>query len=385
MRSADEQFNLRITGQIQADYRSFLDGADSTDIDTFLVRRARLGIEANVFKYYEFRLLPDFGQSQPQIQDAYLNVHYWDAFQIEAGKFKQPFSYEQLIQDRFVPTMERSMIDQLVPARDEGVMIHGQKLLGDRFDYAVAVSNGEQNGNTDTNDNKDLTARVVLRPFRDPCAFALEGLQIGMSGGAGVEQESIIPTTLRTPATVPWFQFNSGVRANGLRNRWSPELSYFYGPLGFASQYFWMTQDIQSATSSLPVNVPFEGFYFLSTFLLTGEERTTYSQAITPLRPFDPNCPFACGGAWELVARASRLQVGEVVFTPGSARLANPSLYSPAATEMTLGCNWYLNKLVRVQLNWEHSWFDTPVRLGPGTGGLLSSEDALLTRFQVIF
>ena len=61
---------------------------------------------------------------------------------VEAGKFKEPFSYEQLIQDRFVPTMERSIIDQLVPARDEGVMIHGQKLFEDRFDYAVGVFNG---------------------------------------------------------------------------------------------------------------------------------------------------------------------------------------------------------------------------------------------------
>ena len=150
-----------------------------------------------------------------------------------------------------------------------------------------------------------------------------------------------------------------------------------------------MTQDIQPApvgsTTFSPVAVPFEGFYFLTTYLLTGEERTTYSQAITPQRPFDPNCPFACCGAWELVARASRLQVGEAVFLPGPTRLANPALYSPAATELTLGCNWYLNKLVRVQLNWEHAWFDRPVLLGPGTEGLLSSEDTLMTRFQVIF
>jgi phosphate-selective porin len=136
--------------------------------------RARLGIEADMFKYYEFRLLPDFsnGQTpgnpaQERIQDAYLNVHYWNAFQVEAGKFKQPFSYEQLIQDRFVPTNERSLIDQLVPARDEGVMIHGYNLFYGRFDYQVAVSNGEINGDEDTNELKDLVARVAVRPFND--------------------------------------------------------------------------------------------------------------------------------------------------------------------------------------------------------------------------
>ena len=106
LRSADKQFLLRITGQIQADYRSFATPGDATDFNTFLVRRARLGIEATMAEFYEFRLLPDFGQGTAKVQDAYLNVHYWDQLQFEAGKFKQPFSYEQLIQDRYVPTME---------------------------------------------------------------------------------------------------------------------------------------------------------------------------------------------------------------------------------------------------------------------------------------
>src|SRR5439155_18400242 len=133
IQSEDDLFILRLTGQIQADFRGYVDNRDTTDISTFLVRRARLGIEATMLKYYEFRLLPDFAPTGQQgisrVQDAYLNVHYWDFFQIEAGKFKQPFSYEQLIQDRYVPTAERSLIDQLVPARDEGVMIHGKNLL----------------------------------------------------------------------------------------------------------------------------------------------------------------------------------------------------------------------------------------------------------------
>src|SRR5438128_8860247 len=101
LRSPDDRFTLRLTGQIQADYRAFLDGIDYTDIDSFLVRRARLGIEANMFGAYEFRLLPDFSNAQApgvnasnRIQDAYMNVHYWDEFQVEVGKFKQPFSYE---------------------------------------------------------------------------------------------------------------------------------------------------------------------------------------------------------------------------------------------------------------------------------------------------
>jgi phosphate-selective porin OprO/OprP len=404
IRSSDDRFNLRLTGQIQADYRAFLDGRDYTDIDTFFVRRARLGIEADMFQYYEFRLLPDFSNAQgpgvfaqTRIQDAYINVHYWDCFQVETGKFKQPVSYEQLIQDRFVPTLERSMIDQLVPARDEGIMIHGYKLLDDKLDYQIAVSNGEINADFDTNKLKDVNGRVVVRPLNWEELWPLaRGLQLGISGGTGVEEESMNPNTLRTPATVPWFKFNSNTVANGRRNRWTPEVAYFFKGLGFAAQYYRQWQHIAPAAVPLPgsntvLEVPFEGYYFMTTLLLTGEERTTYSAPVYPLRPFDICHPFANPGAWELVARVSRLRVGDEVFEPirtgrtTFVTLANPVGNSDRAVEMTLGFNWYLNGWVRMQFNWEHAWFHEPVRLGPGPSGLLRDQDTLLTRFQVIF
>jgi phosphate-selective porin OprO/OprP len=405
LRSADDRFTLRLTGQIQADYRAFLEERDYTDIDSFFVRRARLGIEANMFQYYEFRLLPDFSNAQSttsttaqtRIQDAYLNIHYWDGLQLEAGKFKQPVSYEQLIQDRFVPTLERSLIDQLVPARDEGIMIHGQNLFGNRLDYAVAVSNGEINGDYDTNKLKDVNARIAVRPFDSEDAWPfIRWLQLGVSGGIGVEEENVSPNTLRTPLTVQWLVFNSTVRANGHRDRVSPEVVYFYKGLGFAAQYYWEEQHLSPSFNGAPgsgmvLEVPFEGYYFLTTLLLTGEERTTYSDAVEPLRPFDVCHPIANPGAWELVARVSRLRVGDEIFEhipltkTTFTTLANPAGNSDRAIEMTLGFNWYLTAWTRFQFNWEHAWFADPVRLGPGPSGLLRHQDTLGTRLQVIF
>jgi phosphate-selective porin OprO and OprP len=390
LQTPDKSFLLRITGQIQADYRDYLDNDDTTDIDSFFVRRARLGIESTVFNYYEFRLLPDFGLGQARVQDAYLNVHYCDWLQVEMGKFKQPFSYEQLIQDRFVPTIERSIIDQLVPARDVGFMLHGQKLFDDRLDWAIAVSNGEINGDNDTNSHKDVAGRIVLRPFNDPSASCwLRGLQIGISGTMGNEQEPISPARLRSPAFVPWFQFNKTVVADGDRDRWSPEVAYFCGPFGFAAQYLHETQEMRPNSvapgSKILVDVPSEGYYFMATYLITGEHRTSYSEAIEPAVPFDPHCPFAAPGAWEFVGRFSRLRLGDEVFAPGVARLADPTSFSSGASELTLGSNWYLNRWVRTQFNWEHVWFDDPVQLGTGGRGLLNGQDTLMARFQVIF
>jgi phosphate-selective porin OprO/OprP len=390
MRSEDDNFRLRITGQVQADYRAFLPENDFVNTDQFFLRRARFGLEATLFQYYDFRFMPDFGQGKAVIQDAYMNVHYWESFAFETGKFKQPFSYEQLIQDRYVPLVERSMIDQLVPARDVGAMLHGENLFENRFEWGVSVSNGEINGNGDTNDRKDLAARMAVRPFNsEEFGPLFRGWLFGISVTTGIEQEPINPNTLTTPAGIPWFAFNSTVQANGLRNRWSPEVVYFNGPLGVAGQYFEQDQKLQPAfsgpTSKFIVNIPFEGFYVMGSLLLTGETRTTYSQEIVPIRPFDPRLGRFGPGAWELLARVSRLDVNEAVFAKGPTRLADPAKYSSGATEFTTGFNWYLNAWFRVQFNWEHAWFDDPVTLGPPPQGIHSQSDALMTRFQVIF
>jgi phosphate-selective porin OprO and OprP len=390
IQSPDKVFSLRITGQVQADYREYLNTKDRTDIDTFLLRRARFGLEATLGKYWEFRFLPDFGNGTTIIQDAYMNVHYWDCFEFEVGRFKQPISYEQLIQDRYVPTLERSLMDQLVPARDLGAMIHGEQIFDNRLDYAISLSNGEINGNSvDLNNHKDLDARVSIRPLNDESLPEwLHYFGIGVSGGFGIEQEPMSPATLRMPDTVPFFNFNSTVRADGLRTRLCPELYYYVGPFGFLAQYYDQHQDLRPNSTGpgykYLTDVPFTGYTLLSTLLLTGETRTTWSEQLKPLRDFDPRAPLTHPGAWELVARVSRLDVGDV-FNPGNSQLANPAKNSNEAMDVTVGFNWYFNAWVRMQFNYEHDMFGQPVLLGTTAANELKSQDSLFTRFQVIF
>jgi phosphate-selective porin OprO and OprP len=389
IQSPDREFIMRFTGQIQTDYRGYLKSADTTDIDEFLLRRARFGVESNIFQFYEFRFLEDFGQGKTVIQDCYMNVHYWDAFQFEVGKFKQPVSYEQLIIDRWVPTLERSMIDQFVPARDEGVMFHGENLIGNRLDYAIGVFNGETNGDADTNNSSDVAARVVTRPFAgDAMPIWLQHIQFGASGTFGQENEAMVPNPLRTPATVPFLTWTSGDKAYGTRTRFIPEYSYFCGPFGFYAEYLIMEQEIQGpAAKSKVQDIPINGYVLFSSLLLTGETRTTYNEQIRPLAPFDPRNPFHNPGAWELIARTSQVHVGDQVFAAGANQLVSPTAgFANQATEFTVGFNWYWNAWVRVQFNAEHDVFDDPVLLGATRpSGLLKSQNSLNTRFQIIF
>ena len=385
VQSMDEQFKLGITGQIQSDFRTFSNSGDRVDFDNFFLRRARLGIEANILRYYEFRFLPDYAQGQSRIQDSYINIHYWDEFQIEAGKFKQPFSYEQLLQDRFTPLMERSLFDQLVPARDVGVMLHGKHLIGDRIDWGISVSNGAINGDGDANTLKDYAFLGAVRPFKgiDSLSF-LDLLQFGFTATMGVEQEAA-NAVLRTPAGTPFFNFVNNVRADGLRIRYSPEIVYFYESFGFAAQYFRQDQRFRTPDGLTLNNVSYNGWYIMGSYLLTGEKRISYSEAIDPRSPFDPR-PGSFGiGAWEVIGRISRLKVGASAFTEGPAGLADPVRSSSGATEWTLGINWYLNSWVRTQVNYEHDRFDLPVQLGPRKTDFFSRSNALMVRLQLVF
>lgn len=279
---------------------------------------------------------------------------------------------------------ERSILDQLIPSRDIGIMLHDQDLFGGRLDYAVSAMNGEMSSDLDSNKLRDLIGRVAVTPFHgDSFPEILRQFQIGFSGSIGKQETSLAPNVLRTPGSIPWLTFGSNVQADGTRTRWTPESTYFYRSFGSAAQYLHMSQEVRADAAAPIMNIPFNGYYLLATYLLTGEQRTTYNQVVTPNRPFDPRHPLASPGAWEAAARFSHLQAGEQIFLPGNLRLANPKTSSAVASELTLGINWYLNSLVRVQANWEHAWYRTPINLG--TNAFFRQTNAVLLRFQIIF
>ncbi len=184
------------------------------------------------------------------------------------------------------------------------------------------------------------------------------------------------------------------------KNRLSPEVAYVYNQFGIAAQTYYGEQTfLPSSSAPLAVPVQETGFYVMSSFILTGESRTTYSQAVVPFNNFDARHPFANPGAWEVIARISSLRYGDSIFdsydvTTKSGKktttivygpLANPVGNSQEATEFDIGFNWFLNKYIRVQFAYEHDMFLQPVQLGTGPSGLLNHQDSVITRLQLQF
>jgi len=70
----DGSTHLQVHGYLQADDRMFSSSTKGEELDTFLFRRLRPLFEGTLFSNVDFRFMPDFGQNNPQIQEAYLEL-----------------------------------------------------------------------------------------------------------------------------------------------------------------------------------------------------------------------------------------------------------------------------------------------------------------------
>src|SRR5215831_7621360 len=72
--TSDRSTYVRVHGYVQADNRMFVDAVNREDYDQFLFRRIRPLFEGTLFRALDFRFMPDFGQSNPQIQEAFVEL-----------------------------------------------------------------------------------------------------------------------------------------------------------------------------------------------------------------------------------------------------------------------------------------------------------------------
>lgn len=72
-------------------------------------------MEGTVFRYYDFKIMPDFGQGKTVLQDAYLDAKYFTLAQLMIGKYKVPFGIERLQSAR-----DLEWVQPLGSIRDQG-------------------------------------------------------------------------------------------------------------------------------------------------------------------------------------------------------------------------------------------------------------------------
>jgi len=379
LKSADGKYSIRFRGYLQSDGRFFPSSELVPATDNLLIRRARPIIEATVGRYFDFRVMPDFGGASPVLFDAYWEGKFVPQFTVRAGKFKPPVGLERLQSATDIAFAERGLPTNLVPSRDVGLQVAGD--IGEGLlAYQVGVFNGAPdlaNGGDDLSDAKDFAARVFLQPFRQG---SLRGLGLGLAGSTGKERGSALATGLpayRTPGQQTFFRYRTdtavpanNVYADGARSRLSPQGYFYSGSLGLLGEYVISRNEVTRAGATAELEHTAwqaEGSYFL-----TGEKAGFRSP--TPKRPFD--LKDGGWGAFELVARYGEIAADEAAFPT----FANPASSARKAAAWGVGLNWHFSRAVKVAVNYERTTFD-----GGAATGDREPENALITRFQTSF
>ena len=416
IKSADGNNELRFRGQIQTDARFYpgRDGYSSGNNtaglsaspnspavraqDTTLLKQFRPILQGTVAGKYDFLFTPDFGGGKVVVQDAYVDARFTPWAQVKVGKQKTPFGLERLQGDADGKFIERGLPNNLVPNRDIGVQLHG--LVADNtVDYALGVFNGVIDGNssdsftssdTDNNIDKELVARVFVTPFKnDPGLLQNFGVGIAAtysdfdgsprgvnSTTAQSATESNLPSFRTNLGQLSFFKYRTasagnanGAYADGERLRWSPQFYYYTGPFGLFGEYVRVDQDVSivpsvAGSTKRSDRLKNDAWQIVASWVLTGED-AGFTNPI-PKQPF--NLTNGTGiGAWELVARYGEINIDNKAFSPfGGGSAANQQARSYAdskvsakqASAWAAGINWYLNRNLKLALDYEETRFD---------------------------
>lgn len=279
-------------------------------------------------------------------RDAFVDVRASRALQVRAGHFKVPFSREQLTGAGDLDFIDRSRAaDWLAPGRSLGVAVHGRflnRIVG--YDVGAFRRDGTRTGLVGpVAGEPTVAARVTVRPRGGARrAGSLGDVEIGLA--AATSELSDGRASLRGRLTSTEILF-SPVLVSGRRLRVGGDLDWRPGPFGVRGEFL-RADDARQHQGLLSETLPplrAQGWYVAGVWAVAG--RAAHATA---------NDGLAVRGVTglELAVRIERLSLG----TPGA---AGGQTWTPRAAQLstvsdrawTLGVNWTLNRLVRLQAN----------------------------------
>jgi len=237
----------KISGFVQGMYQANLDEEGTLIDNTLRMRRVRLSVDGTLFKGLTYKIQGDFSRS-PMLVDAFVKYKVADAFAIQLGQFKTPFSLESPINPVNLEIFDYGeAIQGLVGykdvcgvgslGRDLGIMATGSlfPVKGEEgikyhvVNYALGVFNGNGANQLDNNNRKDIVGRLEVHP----------GLKY-----------------LTLSGSYYYGKYTKDDNVNCTRNRWAAGAQYNDGKFVIRGEY------ISGKTGYLPTVIPEDlGYY----------------------------------------------------------------------------------------------------------------------------
>lgn len=170
---------LELRGLIHARYQMF---DDTSKIDGFDIRRARLDFRGDVAPKVGYRLHLEFAGT-PKILDATFVYKPFEYLNVNVGQSKTPYCYDNFYSPWNLLTISRTQIDNALVAResdlygnqngrDIGFWLTGKFSIGEEIkrpilEYHLGVYNGSGINITDNNKDKDIGGSLRVSPIKD--------------------------------------------------------------------------------------------------------------------------------------------------------------------------------------------------------------------------
>ncbi len=429
LETEDGAFQLRIRGNLHLDTRLY-QAENPGAIQNLDIRRARIDLMGRLYRRFTFRVQPELSGA-PYIRNAWADWELAPALHLRWGQMKVPFSSSWLTQGNNVNFVERGSAGPVHPFFDRGFVLWGE-LLDRTITYDMGVFTGVGTdadvSSGDIDSEKEWAGRLFLRPFLNGDG-PLQGLVVaagatwaGMSAPTARAETSGMRAADFGAALWRWrteqLLGTDGHTTDRIaaevdsRRRLGLELHYLRGPLTLSTELLEIRYEgiaihhdfLAGGTrlAHLPVLERSGAIRSWSTWVsyyLTGESKRLTDGGWRTARP-ERRVGEGGPGAIELLARYSRtesdprlfdaapvtgiragapaLPAGYTGTTPGAGNTVTAAVLegAHAVNEVTVGVNWTINPMVRIQLNDVFLWAPEADRDGDGTNDNLLTSGA---------
>jgi len=413
------QVQAKVTGRVQFDVRdhrsnaSVVDDRDSAAYaDNFEIRRARIGVSGTINNDISYEVVGNaVGSSTNFVDTAFANYGFIKAAQFRAGRFKQPFSLEELTSSNSIDFMERSYGNQVVPGKRLGMMLHGEPLKGLSYGLSVFQPDFTQKDNSqDFNSNRAVRVAAnfaeigkidnTVLHFGAGKTTGSDKVAHTSSSGGGTSTtaavlnlaaenrgtKSVYRVRLDGPAlTTGGYSAPAQTFTNIEKSLQGLELAVARGPFKFQMETFDTDLTASNAVGDAAV-LGYKADYVELMYNITGE---SWSKAykggafsgISPDSVFMKDYGGVVGngiGAWQVGFRQSTYKVAETLT-------GVTSTGSKGGKTDTFALNWILNNNARAMLNYSETKFDTSFTPIDTSGNKIDKERTISLRTQVNF
>ncbi len=434
LESANGRNSVQLTGRLHFDYRNinvpgladntianYADKDTASAADAYELRRARIGVKGKFAKYFNYEAVLNM-PGTPSLDVAYMDFAKYDQVQFRFGKFKQPFTLEELTSSNNIDFMERSYTNQNAPAKKIGAQVMGELIPGITYAASAFQFNDSENdyqsedmsfaGRATSNfaeilGNKEMIMHVGLAGFDS--SYSIRPTTSSQDAGSTTTTGTFM--SYRTPGrglnNIFRAQINGAAQGQTWQNATSDTTAMVnskalglegvlaYGPFKIQGEYVDANYraNYQNVAQSA---VGTDAYYVEALWLLTGEKYAdAYKKgafgSIKPKKDFDLD-NYSGLGAWELGLKYEAYSVYDAHAgseVPGSSLISAGTRFqgnmdcrgvnsasaaanssqtasgtggkngcTSGAQTYTAGVKWILNPNMRVLMNYSRTKFD---------------------------